>query len=372
MTPKISNIRNVLFSATKSSLFGYPLELELYRGLSVKEWHDLYDMAKSQGVAAVVWDAVAQLPIEYHPPRQLKMKWIAITSNIETNYDIQLSNSTRLAEEFHKVGIDTFVLKGIALSKYYPIPQHRECGDLDCFLGSNYELGNIIAEKLGAKVNRDYYRHSNFKYRQLTVENHQFCLPIRGNREMKETELHLWQLLCRSSNNYIDNTQLIAPPADFNAIFLTYHSMTHFLTEGIKLRNICDWALLLKAEQNNIDWKEFYQICNKLNYTRIANILTYISTQYLGLTLENNDISTESKEHELVLNDLFEQNNIFNKGYSVWKSRFMTIKNRFRANWKYKKIYGRSMILSIVKQIIAFIMERKPHLITSADTNTNG
>lgn len=39
---------------------------------------------------------------------------------------------------------------------------------------------------------------------------------------------------------------LETPPDLFNALFLTKHAQGHFLTEGIPLRHLCDWAILLK------------------------------------------------------------------------------------------------------------------------------
>ena len=71
--------------------------------------------------------------------------------------------------------------------------------------------------------------------------------------------------------------------------------MGHFISEGIKLRHIVDWALLLKAEQDNIDWTEFYRWADKMNMTRFADALTAISIKYLGLNPASNSLPCVSK-----------------------------------------------------------------------------
>lgn len=70
-----------------------------------------------------------------------------------------------------------------------------------------YEFGNLLAERWGASVKRDFYKHSHIRYKGLVVENHQFCTAIRGSRRAKDFErlcknayitaiLYTWVILC--------------------------------------------------------------------------------------------------------------------------------------------------------------------------------
>lgn len=326
------------------------------------DWNQIYAMAAQQGVLALVFDAVATLPLEQQPPRALKMKWIASIANIEGRYNYQKKTAMELAEQFHQNNITTYVLKGFAIAGYYPKPEHRECGDLDCFLGGDYERGNCVAEAIGAKVTREYYKHSIIVYRKLMVENHQFCIAIRGSRALKEFERHLEKTISKGATN-IDGSHLIKPSADFNALFITTHAMTHFLVEGIKLRHILDWALLLKAEQENINWEEFYQWADKMHLTRFADAMTAICVEHFGLQVTNPAIHTSSPYAERILRDTIQNSEgIHNKGYSAWKSRFMQIRNRLSFAWKYHKIYQKSLIVELTKSVLAFLFERHPKL----------
>lgn len=354
---------NVFFALLRTIVSNEDFVIKELYSFSNDDWSKLFRLSAQQGILAVVYDVISTLPTEAQPPRNINIQWAISCEAIENRFEMQCKTSALLAELFAKHGITTIVMKGLAIGTYYPRPEHRECGDLDCFLGDGYELGNQICEQIGAKVNRDYYKDSTIKYRGLLVENHRYFLPIRGSREMKELERHLEKIALRGTTSYIPDTKLIIPSPDFNALFLTMHGLNHFLSEGIKLRHILDWALLLKAEQNNINWGDFYYWSDKMNMTRFADALTAISVEYFGLQITNTDIHTTSPFAERILNDtLFKSEGIHNKGYSPWKGRFMLIKNKVASGWKYHKIYQRSIFVEVIKNIFAFIFERNPKL----------
>lgn len=337
------------------------IDPDIIADIPESRWKHIYTLAQEQGVLAIIFDAIEKLPT-VSISRALKLQWIAAVHARELNYKRQFNTAVELATAFKSEGINTTVLKGLAISTYYPNPSYREFGDFDCFLGDDYELGNCIAEKLGATVERDYYRHSHITYKSQMVENHQFCVGVRGSRRMKEFEKHLYQVMHRETEGLDENNVLVRPSRDFNALFLTSHAMTHFLVEGIKLRHICDWAVLLHHEQNNIDWQSFYHWTDRLHYTRFANTITSIANTYLGLEIVNSQIRQEDKYCASILNDMFLSNSVFNKGYGVWRSRFVSVKNRLLSLWKFHKIYQQSAIKTIMIQVLGFIFDRRPKL----------
>lgn len=366
----MNKICKILFSALRSGLFGGDVEAERFQGLTAEEWQQLFRMAAQQGVVAIVYDVVSQLPKDCQPPRNIHIQWALSVEAIENRHEMQRKTFALLANLWAEHGIQTIVMKGLAIGTYFPQPAHRECGDLDCFLvkdgsttSDGYEIGNQICEQIGAKVERDYYKNSHIKYRGLMVENHRFYLPVRGGRKVKELELHLEKVALRDKTSFVPDTKLIVPSADFNALFLTMHGLNHFLSEGIKLRHILDWALLLKAEQNNINWAEFYHWADRLHMTRFADALTAISVKQFGLEITNTAIHTTSPYADRVLEDtLFKSEGLFNKGYSAWKSRFVQVRNKFSYTWKYHKIYQKSVIIELIRSAFAFLFEKNPKI----------
>ena len=353
------NAYSVLYALLRSALFDSVLSRDVFEGLSEADWEEVWRLSKEQGVGGVVAEALDKLPEGVTVPSKVKMKWIMSMLNVERWYGRQYAAAADFAEYMARNDISTLVLKGIAVSMYYPVPSHRECGDLDCFLGDAYEKGNVLAESAGVKVERGYYKHSHFSYKGLDVENHQFCIGVRGSRLLKCFESHLREIAFADGVNHIGTSKLLMPSADFNALFLTVHGMTHFLTEGIKLRHICDWALLLKREQGRIDWKMFYDWCDRLHYTEFANAMTDISVRYLGLHIDEPEIRTSSLYSERILSDCFMTQGLFNKGYSPWKSRMLSVWMRLGALWKYHKVYRKSFTEILLRQVCGFLFERK-------------
>ena len=79
-------------------------------------------------------------------------------------------------------------MKGVGLSTYYPIPSHREGGDIDIYTFSadknrmTDEQANRLADELmerqGIPIEMHSYKHSNFYYKGIPVENHKVFLNV--------------------------------------------------------------------------------------------------------------------------------------------------------------------------------------------------
>ena len=368
----MTRVSDLLFASLRKALFGSQINGTIFNTLLDEEWTALFNISRQQGILAIVYEAVSQLPKEQQPPREIKLQWALSAEKVKSRYGKQRLLAEKLADAFAEGGISTYVLKGLAISGYYPTPEHRECGDLDCFLASHkgngefvcrYEDGNMIAEKAGAKVERDFYKHSHINFKGLMVENHAFCTAVRGSKDRKALERHLQHLLATKPSTPIEGTHLLRPCADFNALFLTAHSFGHFLTEGIKLRHILDWALLLKAEQESINWAEFYAWCDRMHYTKFVDALTAISVEYLGLEISNPLIHTHSDLRDKVLEDvLYSKNSIHNTGASKSKKRMMIIRNKLLGSWKYRELYEKSAFVDTLQMVLAFFVERKPKI----------
>lgn len=125
---------------------------------------------------------------------------------------------------------------------------------------------------------------------------------------------------------------------------MRYHACGHFLSEGLRLKPILDWAVFLKTHQYNVDWKMFYEYCDRFHFRRFADTMTAISVHNLGVNIENTAITKESTYvDKLLKNTLYDEDYIYNAGETLWKSRLHVIRSLFKYRWRYEEIYQESL-----------------------------
>lgn len=348
-----------------------PLDSGRLKALSGSDWSELYRLAKRQGVTAVLFEKIQLLPKEVAPPRELLLKWMSHTMAIEKQAKSIFQRCADFALLMHEHGLQTLVLKGVAVSEYYPVPWHREFGDLDCYLYKDkgegivwdgcYETGNCVAEQTGHEVERGHYKHSHINYKGLEIENHQFSLAVKDGKDTKALEKHLRRLTEEQRTlQPIADTHLYRPTADFNALFLTAHAMSHFLYESIKMRHVMDWALFLKAEQEKVDWDNFWHWCERMHYTRFVKCLNYICVHQLGVEIHAFALEESEMIKRLsarILQDIFEGDSLYTKGYKGLRFRIALAASYFKAMWKFHQVYQQSALWLLIKRTMGMLVK---------------
>lgn len=85
------------------------------------------------------------------------------------------------------------------MGTYYPNPNHRAPGDIDCYLFEGYAKGNETAKAWADNVDEGWYKHSVISYRGETIENHQFFVHTREGKKSKLLNHILVDMLNNSS-----------------------------------------------------------------------------------------------------------------------------------------------------------------------------
>lgn len=317
-------------------------------------WQAVYALARKQGVLAIAFDGLTKL-FEHDKefaksfPQPLKLQWINAVFNIEQRYERQRVVCAELAEKWAEQGVKTLCMKGLAFSTFYPVSNHRECGDFDCYLYDDYKKGNDIARALGAKVDDGWYKHSEIIYRKVMIENHRFIVAVRGGKKMKNLHTLLDNIARTEERKQLFDTQIEMPSAMFNALFMSYHSLTHFLSEGIRLRHLLDWALFLKKEQNNLDWNRFYTLCGEFNMRAFVDCSTALAVKIFGIEIDNPQIVADSPYAERVLRSVIDDSmEVFSQNIGAWRKRMMLIRNLFASRWKYKAFASRGIFIHFI------------------------
>lgn len=354
--------------------------------LSAAQWKRIGDLARAQGVLGIALDGVDQLEAsKYGATRDLpvsqKLEWIGEVLQIEQRNRQQMAVMNEMARKWSEQGCRVMVMKGQANGTMYPKPEHRNPGDIDCYLipGSRfmvqgscsndqqaeaYKRGNEIAREAGAKVDESWYKHSVISYKGETFENHQFFVHTRDGKRGKQLNQELVEGLRVQDSWFMDERAKLTeftycPPVQWNAMFLTYHACAHFVSEGLRLKQILDWAMFLKAHQDDVDWLAFYAYCERNHLKRFADAMTTIAVNYLGVKVtQKSQITTDSSYAEKILhNALYEDDYVFSSGESGWKNRWHIVTNLFKYRWKYEDIYEMSIYKQLWFYITGFIFK---------------
>lgn len=324
-------------------------------------WGKLYNLARKQGVLAIAFDGLTRLfeadkELAKSVPQPLKLQWINALFTIEQRYDHSRTVCAELAEKWAEQGIETLCLKGMAFSTYYPTPNHRECGDFDCYLYDNYEKGNDIARELGAKLDESMYKHSEMIYRKVMIENHRFIVAVRGGKKMKKLHALLDNMARNEERKSIFDTKIEMPSPMFNALFLNHHALTHFLSEGIRLRHLLDWALFLQSEQSKLDWKRLYELCEEFDMREFVDCMTALAVEVYGIKIDSEAVATTSPYAERVLDSIINEDNaVFSQNVGAWRKRVMLVQNIFTSRWKYKAFSTQGVISKFISLVWGFL-----------------
>ena len=332
----------------------------LFSGLETVSWQELYAFARKQGVLAIAFDGLLKLfeqNAEFAKsfPQPLKLQWINAVFSIERRYDHSLEVCAELAEKWAENNIRTLCLKGLAFSAYYPVSNHRECGDFDCYLFDDYAKGNAIARELGAKVDESMYKHSEMIIRKVMVENHRFIVAVRGGRKVKQLH-HLLDDIARNDvREPLFGTKILSPSPMFNALFLNHHALTHFLSEGIRLRHILDWALFLRSEQEHLDWDRFYALCEEYGMRAFVDCMTAMAVEVCGVAVVDKVVATTPHAECVLDSVLHDDSAVFSQNVGAWRKRMLLVRNLLASRWKYEAFADKGIMLQFITLVWGYL-----------------
>lgn len=282
------------------------LTRETFAATDEATWEEVLAQAIRQGVSAIAYDALQDVPTEGRPPRKTLFRWAANTDRIERDFVHKQEVLARLAAFYKAHGIEMMVLKGYGLALRYPTPAHRPSGDIDIWLyGRQQEADALVRQELHIPVRDDVHHHTVFVFQGVTVENHFDFLNLWAHRSNRELERHLRCYAEHAGAQVVVGTTAIdLPSADLNALFLMRHMAIHFATAEIGLRHLADWAVFLRTEGQKVDWETIRGIYRAQNMHRFADAVTALCVEWLGVERSVCPYEEDPALRDLVLQDM--------------------------------------------------------------------
>lgn len=316
-------------------------------------WQAVYEMALKQGVGSIACDGLLKLE-NIGIDEELRYKWMGQSMVVEQRSSLQWNIACEMAELFSREDIKTIALKGISFASYYPMPFHRSSSDIDISLLDDFERGNQIIESKGFPVDREDSKHSHYVINGIPVENHQFCIGVRGNRRNKRVERRFRQLL-REGGETIGDSKVIRPQWLFNALFFMYHAMNHLLIGGgITLKYICDWIVMRDGVEDKDSKVAFWNECDELGLTKIAQAIDRVC-DYIVKDVELDELGSVLLKRMLVTKEHHES-----------KSKDQAHLGMIRTMWKNRQMFrdfsDTSAFRMITTYVWGYLFDRNPKL----------
>lgn len=340
-------------------------EAEALKSCGEEEWKAMADLAVKQSIAGVFFDGIQNL---YHThgdllpkedwAREIKGRLWSITSQLEHRNRKQIAVMNKVGTFLKEHDCQMMVMKGQACAMMYPNPLHRSIGDVDCYLFNDYEKGNELIRQTGVHVDDSWYKHSEFSINGETFENHQYFVTTRGGKHYKLLNDKLCETLAAGNMECFPESNVLLPTVMFNALFLTYHAFIHFISEGLRLKQVLDWVMFVNKHQADIDWNELHRQCEHYKLNRFLIAMNAIAVDFFGVEKNADGMLCESPYKDRMLTSiLYDDDYIFNTVEGDWKQRFHIVYNMIKYRWKYRDIAQQSVIKQLWTNLMGFILK---------------
>ena len=254
-TLELNTVEKMLLALLRSSLHQKEAETVFFSNVSLEEWKQCYQLAAQHGVMALAWEGVMTLPDALRPPKALKVNWGLAVEDYERKYRRYCRTADELSRFYAQHGIAMVQLKGVGYSHLYPIPSHREGGDIDIYTyaaegsGMTDAEANALADRLmlekGIGVNTSHnVKHSCFTFQGITIENHKAFLDV-GRYDVAPQVEKILKCCMDPQITSLEEGQVLTPSVAFNTIFIAFHALGHF-PGLLTFHHLYDWAVLIK------------------------------------------------------------------------------------------------------------------------------
>ena len=226
-------------------------------------WHGLYSFASKQALQGLCFDGIERLGEEYREElrlnpieRELLMTWMGKAQQIRRQNRKVNAVAGKLFSMLKKDGLRYCVLKGQGNALMYPNPYSRTPGDIDVWIDASRERILEYAQKKFELGDDIRLQHLETSLDGVPVELHFF--PCSMNNPIYHARLQKWfrrnaDLQCSHIVRLPDGAGDIAiPTTAFNVVYQLCHLYHHFFDEGVGMRQIIDYFLVVNDFSKNV------------------------------------------------------------------------------------------------------------------------
>lgn len=193
-------------------------------------------------------------------------------------------------------GLKYCVLKGQTVARLYKRPDMRVSSDVDILIDQKDAAEWTIRLK---NAGYNVETQSKIEHHFAAVHPLGGLLEVHTEMYYKTTEDILLKGLVSYDEPYMDCGGFRSLGINDALMFLTVHLLKHFFNGAAGLRQICDLLVHMQHYKNDIDWKKYNELMEKLGFSGFVSAIKGIGCKYFGFDFENAD----EESGDLLLDD---------------------------------------------------------------------
>lgn len=265
-----------------------------------KSYEKLLEESEKQGISALVFSAIYDRD---DIPEDLRERFVRLTRRTILQGDRLIFETVKQVRLLEKAGIRCIVLKGVAMARYYPSVVLRRSGDIDIFVPDETEYdraGKILTCHGFVKEEVSYSLHHTGYTGPggIETELHSMLLePFDDSRVNR---------LITGFEKNIQTTRAMVRPGIYipvlsdrdNAVYLMLHLLSHYLGEGMSLRQLTDISMILNHITDDADRRFFSDFMINAGLKTFATAVCGYCRKHLGLRASHDPMAEWSSIYD--------------------------------------------------------------------------
>ncbi len=284
------------------------------------DWRQLFAFSAKQALVGFCFDGIERLGRE-NPDllkenpigQELLMTWLGQAQQIHRQNMKVNATAVKLYAQLRKDGLRCCILKGQGNALMYANPYARTPGDIDVWVNASRAQITEYAAKHFAVGDDIRYHHIETAKDGVPVELH--FVPCTMNNPVYNARLQKWfkrnaDLQCSNVESLPDGAGEIAVPTSaFNVIYQLCHLYHHFFDEGIGMRQMIDYYLVIHNAECVIHNSALQHELRHLGLWKFARAVMWVLHETLGLSTDKIIAPMDDKRGSLLLAEILDGGN---------------------------------------------------------------
>lgn len=329
---------------------------------TAEEWKALYDIAKKQSLVGICFAGVQKLVDSEKEDycgmsEMLYLTWMGMAAKIQQRNEVVNRQCVELQAKLAAAGYDSCILKGQGVGALYRVHDNnddtlryddlsmlRQSGDIDILIPGGAKAAKKLIATMEQESVLDYVHGDLDIFEDTEVELHHRpgCLQnLWAN----------WKYQRWARKNAFEGVRVLpladgeitVPSAEFNCVFLLTHMYKHVFSEGLGLRQVMDYYMVLRTVQEVQRVQGVQRAVKDLGLNRFASGVMWIMQEVFGLSEQQMLCKPNERVGRFLLDDIMSVGNFGHydeehKGVGDSLSKRM-ITHILQRNWHYMRVF---------------------------------